>query len=235
MHIYGPEQKNDRSDVENTWPSTSLSVILHPVYNNAFSPLTQDGSGTGLRSRLVFPLLSMLDVSCNMLRQVPPAIHALANLAVLNISGNKDITDLPPQMGMLSRLWSITATGCSLQEPLQSLLMPRGGGGRSSTSALLRHLQAALHHAKPYPKIKLMLCGQQGIGKTSLLECLRQESAIHHRRKPTEHWAKRMGNKGSRRNLSTVGVDIGAWVYEKQRSKRGPVTFRTWDFGGQQE
>ncbi|RVE46090.1 hypothetical protein evm_009254 [Chilo suppressalis] len=51
-----------------------------------------DGSGTGLRSRLVFPLLSMLDVSCNMLRQVPPAIHALANLAVLNISGNKEWT-----------------------------------------------------------------------------------------------------------------------------------------------
>lgn len=44
-----------------------------------------------------------------------------------------------------------------------------------------------------------------------------------------------MGNKSGRRGMSTVGVDIGAWVYEPTRSQRGPVTFRTWDFGGQQE
>jgi hypothetical protein len=38
-------------------------------------------------------------------------------------------------------------------------------------------------------------------------------------------------------NMSTVGVDIGDWVYEKRGrgSPHGPVTFRTWDFGGQRE
>lgn len=38
--------------------------------------------------------------------------------------------------------------------------------------------------------------------------------------------------------LSTVGVDIGDWVYEKKvrnQSIHGPVIFRTWDFGGQKE
>ncbi|XP_069363530.1 leucine-rich repeat serine/threonine-protein kinase 1 isoform X1 [Maniola hyperantus] len=184
-----------------------------------------------LKARLLFPLLSMLDVSSNLLKAVPPALHLLANLSVLNLSGNKDITDLPPQMGLLTRLWNLNTVGCSLQEPLRSVVR----GGRCRSVDVVGYLRSVLQEAKPYARMKLMVVGVQGIGKTSLLECLRQESAIQHRRKPTEHWAKRMGNKSSRRGVSTVGVDIGAWVYEPQRSARGPVTFRTWDFGGQQE
>ncbi|CAG4936619.1 unnamed protein product [Parnassius apollo] len=167
-----------------------------------------------------------------MLKAVPPAIHELTNLSVLNISGNKDITELPPQMGLLTRLWNLNTVGCSLNEPLRSMVR----GSRCRSVDVVGYLRSVLQEAKPYARMKLMLVGVQGIGKTSLLECLRQESAIQHRRKPTDHWAKRMGNKSSRRgNVSTVGVDIGTWVYEKQRSSKGPVTFRTWDFGGQQE
>ena len=80
------------------------------------------------------------------------------------------------------------------------------------------------------------------IGKTSLLEILRQEGGSF-RRKPTEHWAKRMGNKninmktGKGVSISTVGVDIGDWTFEKKErgTNQGPVIFRTWDFGGQTE
>lgn len=83
----------------------------------------------------------------------------------------------------------------------------------------------------------------QGIGKTSLLEQLRQEG-VSYRKKPHEHWAKRMGNKNINlktakgTNMSTVGVDIGVWVYEKKmrgQNSKGPIVFRTWDFGGQRE
>ncbi|XP_041989151.1 leucine-rich repeat serine/threonine-protein kinase 1 isoform X2 [Aricia agestis] len=185
---------------------------------------------SSLKARLLFPLLSMLDVSCNLLRAVPPAIHLLTNLSVLNLSGNKEITDLPPQMGLLSRLWSLNTAGCTLAEPLRSVVR-----GRTRSVDVVGYLRSVLQEARPYARMKLMLVGVQGIGKTSLLECLRQESALHHRRKPTEHWAKRMGNKSVRRGMSTVGVDIGTWVYEQARSSRGPVTFSTWDFGGQQE
>ncbi|XP_045530212.1 leucine-rich repeat serine/threonine-protein kinase 1 isoform X2 [Pieris brassicae] len=183
-----------------------------------------------LKRRLLFPLLSMLDVSCNLLKSVPPAIYLLSNLAVLNLSGNKDITDLPPQMGLLSRLWNLNTVGCCLSEPLRSVVR----GGRSRSVDVVGFLRSVLHEAKPYARMKLMIVGVQGIGKTSLLECLRQESAIQHRRKPTDHWAKRMGNR-SARGMSTVGVDIGWWVFEPQRAARGPVTFSTWDFGGQHE
>ena len=45
--------------------------------------------------------------------------------------------------------------------------------------------------------------------------------------------------------MSTVGVDIGDWTFEKKGSassggsggsgSNGPLVFRTWDFGGQTE
>ncbi|KAM3958672.1 LOW QUALITY PROTEIN: leucine-rich repeat kinase [Aphomia sociella] len=217
-----------------------LTRIQLTTDDDGYASPAQDGSvveeddewnnGSRVRGRLLFPLLSMLDVSSNLLRSVPAAIHELSNLSVLNISGNKDITS-PPQMGLLSRLWNLNTAGCSLQEPLRSMLQC----GKYKSMDIVGYLKSVLQEARPYARMKLMIVGRQGIGKTSLLECLRQESAIQHRRKPTEHWAKRMGNKSSRKNMSTVGVDIGTWTYEKQRSTRGPVTFRTWDFGGQQE
>jgi hypothetical protein len=40
------------------------------------------------KSRLMFPNLSMLDISNNQLREIPHNIHELSNLSVLNISGN---------------------------------------------------------------------------------------------------------------------------------------------------
>ncbi|CAH0730719.1 unnamed protein product, partial [Brenthis ino] len=214
--------------IQLTTDDDGLAPASEPADDDTDDEWSSRGS---LRARLLFPLLSMLDVSSNLLRAVPPALHLLSNLAVLNLSGNKDITDLPPQMGLLTRLWNLNTAGCALAEPLRAVV--RGGRGRSVD--VVGYLRSVLQEAKPYARLKLMLVGVQGIGKTSLLECLRQESPIQHRRKPTEHWAKRMGNKSSRRGVSTVGVDIGAWVYEPQRAQRGPVTFRTWDFGGQQE
>lgn len=40
------------------------------------------------KARLMFPNLSMLDVSNNNLKEVPGNIYDLSNLSVLNISGN---------------------------------------------------------------------------------------------------------------------------------------------------
>lgn len=40
------------------------------------------------KTKLMFPNLSMLDLSNNQLREIPSNIHELSNLSVLNISGN---------------------------------------------------------------------------------------------------------------------------------------------------
>ncbi|XP_011493971.1 PREDICTED: leucine-rich repeat serine/threonine-protein kinase 1 [Ceratosolen solmsi marchali] len=189
---------------------------------------------------LLFPNVSMLDVSNNQLKEIPPNIYELNNLSVLNVSGNSDINELPPQMGLLSRLWNLNTQGCKLQEPLKSMIESK----KFKTMDVIGYLKSVLEDAKPYARMKLMIVGIQGIGKTSLLEQLRQEGEIPNKKKASDHWAKRMGNKNINSKtargttISTVGVDIGDWLYEKKmrgHSSHGPVYFRTWDFGGQRE
>ncbi|XP_057330472.1 leucine-rich repeat serine/threonine-protein kinase 1 [Microplitis mediator] len=195
---------------------------------------------SGSKLYLLFPNVSMLDVSSNQLKEIPYNIYELNNLSVLNISGNVDITELPPQMGLLSRLWNLNTQGCRLQEPLKSMIESK----KYKTMDVVGYLKSVLEDAKPYARMKLMIVGIQGIGKTSLLEQLRQEGEVPNKKKSSEHWTKRMGNKNINTKtakgttISTVGVDIGDWIYEKKvrgQSSHGPVYFRTWDFGGQKE
>ncbi|KAK2577873.1 hypothetical protein KPH14_012597 [Odynerus spinipes] len=194
----------------------------------------------GSKLYLLFPNVSMLDVSNNQLKEIPHNIYELSNLSVLNISGNTEIIELPPQMGLLSRLWNLNTQGCRLQEPLKTMIESK----KYKTMDVIGYLKSILEDAKPYARMKLMIVGIQGIGKTSLLEQLRQEGEVPNKKKSSEHWAKRMGNKNINAKtakgtiISTVGVDIGDWIYEKKvrtQSSHGPVYFRTWDFGGQRE
>ncbi|KAG4071917.1 hypothetical protein HA402_006078 [Bradysia odoriphaga] len=206
--------------------------------------------------RLMFPNLSMLDISNNCLKvgqigdvvtvtsiacckfkEIPSNLYELSNLSVLNISGNIDITDLPANMGLLSRLWNLNTKGCSIQGPLHSMIE----SGKYKTMDIIGYLKSIFEDAKAYARMKLMVVGVQGIGKTSLLELLRQESTVKNK-KGADHWTRRMGNSTSKSekysNISTVGVDISDWVCEKKvkgTSQHGPVVFRTWDFGGQKE
>ena len=55
----------------------------------------------------MFNSLSMLDMSNNSIKMIPTFINELTNLSVLNISGNSNVTDLPPEMGLLNRLWNL--------------------------------------------------------------------------------------------------------------------------------
>ena len=73
-------------------------------------------SGTG---RVLFPVLSMLDLSNNMIANIPKAINELANLSVLNLSGNLKISDLPAQMGLLTKLWNLNTRGEKENAPLR--------------------------------------------------------------------------------------------------------------------
>ena len=218
-------------------------------------------------TRLFFPNLSMLDMANNQLTQVPKTIFYLSQLSVLNLSGNLELTTLPPEMGLLTKLWNLNTRGClNLSEPLRSMILSK----TYKTCDVISYLNSILENSKPYTRMKLMIVGVQGIGKTSLLEQLRHEGTSHRRHRSTpDHWGKRMGNKSMGMktpkgiNLSTVGVDLYEWTYERRplrgfrdrerslsRSRMpvlqvattqsfdndiGPITFRTWDFGGQRE
>lgn len=197
---------------------------------------------------ICFPNITTLDLSNNFLASVTKQIVLLKDLSVLNISRNKYLHSLPSELGLLTKLWNLNVLGCSLNEPLKSIVESKN----YKMIDLIGYLKSILEESKPYARMKLMLVGPQGIGKTSLLECMRQEgSSGFKRRSNPEHWTKRMGysSKSNLKNqrgvtLSTVGIDIHDWVYEKklqsnkhQRNQQtlGPVSFLTWDFGGQDE
>lgn len=135
---------------------------------------SEDGESSH-KSKLLFPNLSALDVSNNKIREIPNAIHELGNLSVLNISGNpgkcnlcatfhifpqfnpvcssgkKDIVELPPQMGLLSKLWNLNTRGCHLQEPLRSMIESK----KYKTMDVVGYLKSVLEDARPYARMKV--------------------------------------------------------------------------------
>ncbi len=141
-----------------------------------------------------------------------------------------------PMDFLFFRLWNLNTKGCNLQEPLLTMTQSKS----YKTSDIVGYLLSVLENSRVYARLKLMVVGIQGIGKTTLLEQLRQEGGSFKRKHKsgTDHWARRMGIRtvgSGGRNMSTVGVDIGDWTFEKRGSNLGPCVFRTWDFGGQTE
>lgn len=94
-------------------------------------------------------------------------------------------------------------------------------------SFILPFLSLSLTRSQPYHRIKLMLIGDSNVGKTSLLLNLTKKGKVS-RFKEVEKGLNKLP-------LSTVGVDLGDWEYSPQSLRLKPVTFMTWDFGGQIE
>ncbi|KAI6181608.1 Non-specific serine/threonine protein kinase [Aphelenchoides besseyi] len=166
-----------------------------------------------LRSHLIFPVLTNLDVSHNELKLLPSNISLLTQLAVLNLSENRQLEKLPVELGLLEKLWSVSVGGCLLKDPLKEIV----ASGNFKTMDLLSFLRNELDKAE---------------GQTS-------KSALSN----NESWAARIGHSPSRSasksSFSTKErralVDVAEWIYEPPKSSKtmkseGSVTFRTWDF-----
>lgn len=169
--------------------------------------------------------LQSLYLSGNKIKWLPDYIGKFGGLARLDISSNTAIHLLPLTLGRLRNCWELTLHGLKVTNVPQHLLPGVRGG---STKHLLAYLRAQLRNCVPYNRMKLMLVGLQGRGKTTLLSVLRNPSA---------HLPE---------NVSTVGVEVAEWVVSppphvlKQR-KAGPlqrhqmdVVFSSWDLAGQQ-
>lgn len=67
----------------------------------------------------------MLDVSNNDLWEVPVVLSEMVSLSVLNLSGNPHISQLPPELGLLGKLWNLNLRGCGLQDRLRCMVDSR--------------------------------------------------------------------------------------------------------------
>ncbi|XP_052829384.1 leucine-rich repeat serine/threonine-protein kinase 1 [Octopus bimaculoides] len=218
---------------------SSLNFI-HPVNTSADSCHSRNSVGTegSFRSSatsgigpppvVIFPNLTMLDVSFNRINKVAGDIGLLSQLKMLNLSDN-DIRELPAEMGLLKRLWKLDLENCPLEGPVHDLLAMN-----RPAVEITGFLNSVLEAECEYNCLNLMLVGTHNVGKTSLLLQLRKLCKIPKDSRP-KHWVERIGGSGTAKGrlLSTVGIDMEKVILDKPT--KGPITFRTWDFGGQRE
>ena len=105
---------------------------------------------------------------------------------------NKDITFLPLKLGLLKHCNELIMNGVPISNVPQHLLPGVSWGG--STKHVLAYLRSQLRNCVPNNRMKLMVVGLQGRGKTTLISVLRQPKA------PLPE------------NISTVGVNMADWV-----------------------
>ncbi|XP_035828110.1 leucine-rich repeat serine/threonine-protein kinase 2 isoform X2 [Aplysia californica] len=156
--------------------------------------------------------LEKLHVSHNKLSELPKEIGMLSSLQSLDLSHNPALTTLPDELGLCSRLWEMPLDGLSLNLD--------GGLTRGRVKDLTMYLHNRLKKAQRYFRMKLMVVGYGGRGKTSLLQALKRRIKNNHLEKPAV----------------TVGVIVDDWKYERQRFGRTVTyTLNTWDFAGQED
>lgn len=113
-----------------------------------------------MKSYVLFPALTSLDLSYNKIKNVPVTISMLSYLSILNLAGNSELGDalyefcklighfsesLPPELGLLEKLWNIALSGCPLnkeEELLRSMVNNKNEGYK--TGEVLMYLRNKL-------------------------------------------------------------------------------------------
>lgn len=156
--------------------------------------------------------LRELDLSHNMLTTLPPEIGQLTQLQVLDLSGNT-LTSLPLEIAELTNLSELDLRHNTL--PLPPEILERTDDPEAIIETYLGFLAG---QSQPLNEVKMVLVGQGGVGKTSLVACLLDGPEAFNASEP-----------------KTEGIDIRHWqlplltpVEEKQ------IGVNVWDFGGQE-
>ncbi|XP_074645015.1 leucine-rich repeat serine/threonine-protein kinase 2-like [Tubulanus polymorphus] len=165
--------------------------------------------------------LERLVIQKNDLSELPKEIGQLSGLTSLDISHNTAITTLPDELGKLSKLWELSFDNLRLD--IDEALL------RGRTRDLIGFLHEKLKNSEEYYRIKMMVVGFGGRGKTTLLRTLQRPKKSAHR---------------NEKSVATVGILVKDWRFLTARPVRDgrdrdsrPVTYTlsTWDFAGQEE
>ncbi|CAM3506760.1 leucine-rich repeat domain-containing protein [Kibdelosporangium persicum] len=151
--------------------------------------------------------LRLLDVSGNRLAAVPDALTRLSQLQTLDLHNNR-LTTLPAGLTNLKRLTGLTLSGNRFISPPPEIV----AGGTASVMAFLR---ARRQGVLAQWVSKLLVVGEGGVGKTSLVKAL-------------------TGHEYDIDEPSTHGIRIEHLDLPHPDQHDVRMRLKTWDFGGQE-
>ncbi len=173
--------------------------------------------------------LTRLDLSKNQLTAVPKELGQLSHLIELNLSSNQltavpeelgqlshlkglylynnQLTAVPKELGQLSNLTKLSLSNNQLTFPPPEIV-------EQGTVAILQYLREQFAGTQQWMS-KLLVVGEGGVGKTSLLRALNQELF-------------------DQQESTTRGIAIGSLQLPHPTIANVTMQLNTWDFGGQE-
>lgn len=151
--------------------------------------------------------LITLGIEHNLLAEVPSEIGRLKNLRAFHAEGNP-IKALPPEMGNLRNLKYLLLDKRNLLSPPPEIV-------EQGREAILIYLRERVEGSSRQWLSKLLIVGEGGVGKTSLVRALRGEAF---------QFAE----------STTHGIDIQTLQLEHPHKEEVMMQLNSWDFGGQE-
>jgi len=155
--------------------------------------------------------VTRLDLSGKVITEIPECIGKLTNLQTLDF-GENQITEIPECIGKLTNLQHLYLDN----NPLNPILRSAYQSGLDELKAYLRSIQEPDQREEFY-EAKLVLVGEGGVGKTTLLKAL-------------------TGKDPQTNESTTHGVDIAIQALHLPHPQKENVEIKlnAWDFGGQE-
>jgi len=151
--------------------------------------------------------LEVLNLRNNLLKTIPTSIRNLDRLRRLDVTGNK-ISTLPLFLGHSPNLEELSVSENPLLEPPPEIVS-------QGSRAIITYLRERSHETTVQWVSKLLLVGEGGVGKTSLLRALNRE--------PFDP-----------ESSTTHGLNVAPLVIPHPDICDIEMTLNTWDFGGQE-
>ncbi|MEH1856413.1 MAG: COR domain-containing protein [Nostoc sp.] len=150
--------------------------------------------------------LTTLYLNKNQLSSLPSEISQLCNLTWLYLNNNQ-LSSLPPEISQLSNLIRLSLNNNpQLSSPPPEIV-------KQGTQAILNYLRKRLEGSQRQWVSKLLIIGEGGVGKTSLLRTLR-------------------GEEFDTQESTTHGIEIKS-LELNHPTQVVTMQLNTWDFGGQ--